>query len=472
MASSEGVIYAMKPVGELRWYRHEGWTTGASRWTDAQGKKVGQGWQGFLQIFVTSDSVLYGIAPDGGLLWYRHAGRDDGSSRWTGTSRDTYFDASFAGTSGGNVVDRLLVVDAGLAIDVASARVPEVHQVVVVVNSKVYGGSGGAVAVCSTESSAGEIVIHEIGHSAFGLADEYEGGGPPVRAGEPSEPNVTRDTNRATNKWRDLVLPATPMPSSCYPDCSTCMSPAMVPPAGVVGAFEGARYARCGIFRPTVDCRMRSALAFCPVCARVITETLSPFLPMPFALLWYRHERWEDGRRGWVPGSGSRVGQSWQGFSQIVATSEGVIYGVQPGGVLFWYKHNGWDDGVGGWAPGSGSRRGAQVWQGFSTILATSEGVIYGVTARGELLWHRHEGWSDGSDRWARRSGTRVGGPGWGDFRTLVASSDGVIYGIQPGGDLLWYRHEGWADGANDWAGASGTRIDVNWHASESRGHE
>jgi hypothetical protein len=41
---------------------------------------------------------------------------------------------------------------------------------------------------------ASEIAIHEMGHSAFGLADEYENGGT-ARGTEPSEPNVTRDAN-------------------------------------------------------------------------------------------------------------------------------------------------------------------------------------------------------------------------------------------------------------------------------------
>jgi hypothetical protein len=33
---------------------------------------------------------------------------------------------------------------------------------------------GGSVAVSSTHPSASEIVTHEIGHTAFGLADEYD----------------------------------------------------------------------------------------------------------------------------------------------------------------------------------------------------------------------------------------------------------------------------------------------------------
>ena len=43
----------------------------------------------------------------------------------------------------------------------------------VVVNSTIYGGSGGGVGTYSLANGATEIGIHEMGHTAFGLADEY-----------------------------------------------------------------------------------------------------------------------------------------------------------------------------------------------------------------------------------------------------------------------------------------------------------
>lgn len=103
-------------------------------------------------------------------------------------------------------------------MSVASAQVPLRHQVLCIVNSITYGGSGGTIATCSTNAAAAQIAIHEIGHSAFGLADEYGGDGTATPAGEPPEPNVTRNTNRVTNKWRALIAATTPMPSQCgYP---------------------------------------------------------------------------------------------------------------------------------------------------------------------------------------------------------------------------------------------------------------
>ena len=77
-------------------------------------------------------------------------------------------------------------------------KYPEWHQAIVIVNSSTYGGSGGQIGVTSTSSNWERIAIHELRHSAFGMADEYEyyaGCGVDTDrdkyvGGEPSEPNV------------------------------------------------------------------------------------------------------------------------------------------------------------------------------------------------------------------------------------------------------------------------------------------
>jgi IgA peptidase M64 len=205
----------------------------------------------------------------------------------SGATANTYFDASFC-TNG---IRRLLVANTGTAFAVANAQVPQWHMIMVIVNSTVYGGSGGSIAVYSLAPGAVEIALHEMGHTAFGLADEYEyyaGCGvdtdrdnhPNV---EPAEPNVTTDTNRSTIKWRDLVLPSTPLPTTTNPDCTQCdprTGPPPPLPTDVVGAFEGAHYYHCGAFRPQFHCRMRALNnPFCAVCQRRIQSTLTPFLP-------------------------------------------------------------------------------------------------------------------------------------------------------------------------------------------------
>jgi len=205
----------------------------------------------------------------------------------TGAAPDTFFDASFCA----NGIPRLLVVDNITALKVANAQVPEHHMVMVVVNSSQYGGSGGSVAVISKAPSATEIALHEMGHTAFGLADEYESyrgcgsgetGQDTFSGAEPFEPNITIDTNRATNKWRHLISAATPMATTRNANCAQCDPQPSPVPAGVVGTFEGAGYFHCNIFRPEYDCRMRAlGFPFCAVCQERILKTLSPFNPTP-----------------------------------------------------------------------------------------------------------------------------------------------------------------------------------------------
>ncbi len=96
--------------------------------------------------------------------------RDPIACGGTGATPKTYFDASFCN---GNI-RRLLTVNNNTALTTASAEVPEVHMAMVIVNSSEYGGSGGAVAVFSRDPQAAEIGLHEMGHTAFGFADEYE----------------------------------------------------------------------------------------------------------------------------------------------------------------------------------------------------------------------------------------------------------------------------------------------------------
>ena len=138
----------------------------------------------------------------------------------TGASVRTYFDATF----GANNIRRLLVCNTSTALQVAAAQVPEFTVVLLVVNSTVYGGSGGSVGTYSLADGANEIALHEMGHTAFGLADEYafyaggnETGHDHHPPGEPSEPNVTTNADRNTLKWRWAVAATTAIPTMSNP---------------------------------------------------------------------------------------------------------------------------------------------------------------------------------------------------------------------------------------------------------------
>ncbi|HEX8368089.1 MAG TPA: M64 family metallopeptidase [Pyrinomonadaceae bacterium] len=205
----------------------------------------------------------------------------------TGRVAATYFDATFCG----NNIRRLLLANNMTAFNVANAQVPEYHLIMIIVNSNIYGGSGGSVAVFSNAPNAVEIAFHEIGHTAFNLADEYEyyrgcdsneTGHDNYSGAEPVEANATINTNRATIKWRHHISSSTVVPTTRNANCTRCDSQTSPVPAGVVGAFEGGRYFHCRIFRPEFNCRMRTISApFCAVCQERIRSVLTPFMPNP-----------------------------------------------------------------------------------------------------------------------------------------------------------------------------------------------
>jgi hypothetical protein len=203
----------------------------------------------------------------------------------TGATPATYFDAEFCGYG----VPRLLLVNESSVLSVVNARVPKRHAIVVLVNSTIFGGSGGSVAVASRHPQSLQIALHELGHSPFGLADEYEYyegcgidfGQDRHSATEPSEPNVTTKRTRATIKWRNLIAGATAVLTTTNLNCTVCDPRTISPVAvGVVGAFEGAHYCHCDAFRPEFNCRMRDlTFDFCAVCQQRIRNTLQPHLP-------------------------------------------------------------------------------------------------------------------------------------------------------------------------------------------------
>jgi hypothetical protein len=210
------------------------------------------------------------------------SGADDPvvSDGGTGATARTYFDATF----GGNNIRRLLICNATTVLQVAAAQIPEFTTALLVVNSTIYGGSGGSVGTYSLAGGATEIAIHEMGHTAFGLADEYpyyaggnETGHDVHPAGEPGEPNVTINNNRSTLKWGWAVAPATAVPTMSNPNCAQVDSRPSPVPTGTVGLFEGAHYYHCGAFRPEYDCKMRAlSVPFCRVCRQVIWNRIGP----------------------------------------------------------------------------------------------------------------------------------------------------------------------------------------------------
>ncbi|BDD03272.1 M64 family metallopeptidase [Aureibacter tunicatorum] len=121
-----------------------------------------------------------------------------GASRDPNALIDNYFGSSYNAYG----IERLLVpYRSSKVYAVLADNIPQYDQAIIIVNDDKYGGSGGALATFSTNASAAEIAIHEVGHSFAKLADEYWAGA--VYATE--KPNMTKNNNAETVKWKNWL---------------------------------------------------------------------------------------------------------------------------------------------------------------------------------------------------------------------------------------------------------------------------
>jgi hypothetical protein len=163
------------------------------------------------------------------------SGADDPSA---GVVRDTALDATYLFDG---VTQRLLYVNDTKAVTVMNAALSgtdiTAEMRYVLVNDTQYGGGGGLFGVYAAGNSfAQDVALHETGHSFAGLADEYGGNPGTYMGAEPSQIDITTDPTGA--KWAEWLG---------YND----------PVLGVVDAYEGGYYYDQGIFRPTLDSKMR-----------------------------------------------------------------------------------------------------------------------------------------------------------------------------------------------------------------------
>ncbi|MCG8699274.1 MAG: M64 family metallopeptidase, partial [Bacteroidales bacterium] len=146
-------------------------------------------------------------------------------------------------------------------------------HICVMVNSEKYGGCGlyNYYTLFTVDNEYSEFLFHhEFGHGFAGLADEYYTSSTAYNSFfninyEPTEPNISTLVNFDI-KWKDMVHDTVQIPT--------------VDTAGyskTVGVYEGAGYSAEGIYRPYIDCTMKSKSNndnFCPVCRKAIRETI------------------------------------------------------------------------------------------------------------------------------------------------------------------------------------------------------
>ena len=187
----------------------------------------------------------------------------------------------------------------------------------ILVNGRTYGG-GGIYGLYSTVAAdnafAPYVFVHEFAHHFAALADEYYTSPVAYLATgtreEPWEANVTALLDPNNLKWRDLVKPGTPLPTTWEKERYETLSRATQarraqirkegrPEAemealfeeererdealfaklrGIVGAYEGARYEAKGYYRPEANCIMFTRTNFfCEVCKRALGQVIDTY---------------------------------------------------------------------------------------------------------------------------------------------------------------------------------------------------
>jgi hypothetical protein len=247
--------------------------------------------------------------------------------------RKTVLDASFNAFD----LDRYMLIEADHRMHEMAAQVPY-DAIVVLVNSKRYGGGSIAFDYCVTtvdnQASIG-VFLHELGHSFGGLADEYYSSEVAYndfypKGVEPFEPNITALLDPENVKWKGLLSPGIGIPTEYGKErteslqaerqknraawnqqiatakekgASADQLKSLQEKAGAadkeiadkieavrkeyrylegkVGVFEGAGYASRGLYRPQMYCLMISnpKNEFCAVCRKALNDMIQYFAP-------------------------------------------------------------------------------------------------------------------------------------------------------------------------------------------------
>lgn len=223
-----------------------------------------------------------------------------------GSYRRTLLNATFNSLDS----DRYLLTEENKLMRDVAGQVPY-DAIVVMVNSKRYGGGGiyNAFTMFTSDGTWDEYVfMHEFGHAFGGLGDEYTGDVSyedfyPSGV-EPTEPNITALLDPENLKWKDLLTPGLSVPTDwgekAYDSLKTRRSELVAekakalsrlkndsasesavkeaeanysrqldelgkkirafmeehPLKGKIGVFEGAGYVAKGLYRPTLNSLM------------------------------------------------------------------------------------------------------------------------------------------------------------------------------------------------------------------------
>jgi hypothetical protein len=236
-------------------------------YSSRQMKKFRRDARRFMDYFFECDP--FSSYRDAFNIWLIEAPSEDqgtdhpGKNRWKRTLLDSHFN-----TFGS---DRYLTTSACHKVRDIAACAPY-DQIYILVNSDEYGGGGifNHYNLCTSDHQESVYVfVLEFGHAFAGLADEYayegtDAGSMYDLSVEPWQVNISTlaDFDR---KWSAMVDSGVPVPT-----------PAVSAYRDKTGVFEGAGYVKKQLFRPSLDCRMRSnhTVSFCPVCRKALIERI------------------------------------------------------------------------------------------------------------------------------------------------------------------------------------------------------
>ena len=146
-------------------------------------------------------------------------------------------------------IHRLLVAtNTSAIVSVLAQNFPMYDQVIMLVNTPYYGGSGGIIPTASLAIGSSEIALHELGHSFVGLKDEYYAGDQFASEGI----NMTTESNPNLCRWKNWLG------------------------SGDIGIYQHC----CGQnssswYRPHENCKMRFLFKpFCSVCIEATVERM------------------------------------------------------------------------------------------------------------------------------------------------------------------------------------------------------
>lgn len=191
---------------------------------------------------------------------------------------------------------------------------------IILMNERTYGGGGIYrlyVTAAADNRFSDYLIVHEFGHHFGALGDEYYTSSVAYEQGEitvePWEPNVTALLDKNNLKWKDLVVPSTPIPTPWNKEAFDAHSIEIQKERkllrqekapeeqlealflrqkeeeirmieemqynDVVGAFEGSGYHQYGLYRPYIDCIMfsRNRQSYCPVCRKALEDVIEQY---------------------------------------------------------------------------------------------------------------------------------------------------------------------------------------------------